>query len=170
MKKMPFLIASAIAVAAGWGLSFVPVIGHIFIMIPLVLLLLILAVAFGFVQKPTTMEVIAIPFMIVAMILLMVVLGFVTIMHLTWTQVIVAGVITDLVLTVTGFLEVIPLLGTILSNIAGFYVPYMYVGGVWGALLGTVASVIAILPGHIPFLVTIVFVVIKIIATLLFGG
>ena len=89
-----------------------------------------------------------------------------TLSQISWIEIIVIGAIADGVAFVLGF---VPVLGDVASSIINFLIIYYALPGFLGFFIGTIVSIISLIPLHIPLSITVTMVALK-ATSLVFGG
>lgn len=156
--KYPFWMFFGIALM-NLFLAFIPVY-NLFIALPVSVIFLALARYKGWAKKPTFVDYIIMVVLLFLSVIVTGALGVLAIHSVPLVTLLVVGIACDVI---AFFLGYVPFLGDVLSAGITFIVCATVIGGFWGILLGSVASVIALFPFHIPFSITLCFILAKII-------
>lgn len=122
--------------------------------------LLFLGLLSKLINKPQMMDIFLLPIILLAEAIGIFAVGIYAFKEVSFLSLIVAGVFTDVLLMIGGTLELTAILYipiSMISSIVVFFLVSGIVGGLPGFVLGSLAGFMAFIPGHIPFLVTIVF-------------
>ncbi len=171
-EKGRFSIPFSLAVALAFGIVLSGALPgvSIFLSVPLALIFLFFGTQVGLIRKPGIIDLALAPIVIVLLSIVLAAFTLKEFAALSFGLILAAGIISDIISVIEGGFELIPVFGFIISLITSvlvFFLVSTVIGGLPGIILGSIASTIILIPGPIP-LVTISFVLIKLIAEVFF--